>query len=505
MTYATTLTFYLHLRAKEKYAQRPETLRAHPIMTHLLTLKQSLATLEELDFFPADSEDEFDEEEFDEDEEEEGVGLDFDELDISEEFAGQIGRLEPQELSELLKDAIIYRNQRGIEAEQQEKPPKKKRKTAKDSSAPVQPIFDLVEPVFKSTKASAPKTSTQDSVSDVYGEALSLQHADAADKSARRKSLRFHTAKIESAGARRQGARQALGGDDDVPYRERRKEKDARILKEAKDRVKGQGGADLDDVEPEPRSNNEDEGADAEGYYNLVKKQSERRKEKKKADYEAKQAELRFVALNNEMNFLTDRHSDRTWLRRPRTGHALSQRLFLQIEDLHPTDQKVHVIPESGNAKSTKRQRKKLHLKRPLSKVACRGAVGTTRAKNLVYPKLSRVFAWHSMSFAYCLMLRIHGYKIVDGGGYHFGCRRAFLAASVFMPFDSRTACSSLNFLLVYLFASASSTSSSTIVLFRCDLGRLSALVVSNGVVEGTIVPTCDLHKFRIQWPFTGG
>ncbi|KAF8349315.1 Sas10 C-terminal domain-containing protein [Amanita rubescens] len=293
VTYATTLTFYLYLRAKEKYAQRPEMLRAHPIMTQLLTLKQSLATLEELDFFPADSEDEFDE---DEDEDEEGVELDFDELDISEEFAGRIGRLEPQELSELLKDAIVYRDGRRIEAEQQDtlqKRPKKKRKTAKDSSAPVQPIFDLVEPVFKSTNASAPKTSTQDSVSDVYGEALSLQHADAADKSARRKSLRFHTSKIESAGARRQGARQALGGDDDIPYRERRKEKDARMLKEAKDRVKNQGGADLDDAEPEPRSNNEDEDEDADGYYNLVKKQSKQRKEKKRADYETKQAELR--------------------------------------------------------------------------------------------------------------------------------------------------------------------------------------------------------------------
>lgn len=369
-------------------------------MARLLTLKQSLATLEELDFAPTDSEDESGEEEYDEYEDEEGVGLDFDELDISEEYAGRIGQLEPQELSELLKDAIIYRNERALEAGQQDnlqKPPKKKRKTAEDS---VQPIFDLVEPVFKSTKASAPKTSTQDNVADVYGEALSLQHADAADKSARRKSLRFHTAKIESAGARRQGARQSLGGDDDIPYRERRKEKEARMVKEAKDRVKNQGGADLDDAEPEPRPNNEEE--DADGYYNLVKKQSKQRKEKKKADHEAKQAELRFVDLNNKMKFLTDRYSGRTWLRRPRMGHALSQRLFLQIEDLHPIDQKVRAIPESGNAKSTKKQRKKLLLKRPLTKVVCRRAVGTTRARNLVYPKLSRVFAWHSMHVVLC-------------------------------------------------------------------------------------------------------
>jgi U3 small nucleolar RNA-associated protein 3 len=257
-------------------------------MTRLLTLKQSLATLAELDFAPEDSEDEFDEDEDD-------IGLDLSELEIIQKFAGQFGRLE------LLNDALVYQEEPIFEARQQEqqdtlqKPPKKKRKTSKDSSAPAQPIFDLVEPEFEPTrKASTAETSTRDSISDVYGEALSLQHADEADKSARRKSLRFHTTKIESVGARRQGARQALGGDDDIPYRERRKEKEARLLKEAKGRLKSQGGADLDDIDPEPRQN---EDADADGYYNLVKKQSKEKKEKKKADYEAKKAALRYVAF----------------------------------------------------------------------------------------------------------------------------------------------------------------------------------------------------------------
>jgi U3 small nucleolar RNA-associated protein 3 len=266
-------------------------------MTRLLTLKQSLATLEELDFAPDDSEDEFDE---DEDEDEEDTGLDLDELEIIQKFAGQFGRLE------LLNDALQYQQEPTFEARQQQKPPKKKRKTSKDSSAPVEPVFDLVEPVLKPTKKGpTAETSTRDSVSDVYGEALSLQHADVADKSARRKSLRFHTTKIESAGARRQGARQALGGDDDIPYRERRKEKEARLLKETKERVKSQGGADLDDTEPEPRQNDK-EDADADGYYNLVKKQFKEKKEKKKADYEAKKVALRYAVLTHSEGFPTD-------------------------------------------------------------------------------------------------------------------------------------------------------------------------------------------------------
>ncbi|KAK2465217.1 hypothetical protein APHAL10511_002571 [Amanita phalloides] len=292
ITYTTTLAFYLHLRASEKYSQRPEMLRAHPIMTRLLTLKQTLSTLEELNFAPTDSEDEF---KLDEDGELSDVDLD--ELEIIKQLSGRLGQLEPHELSELLKDVLDYREEpiAGTPQANELKPPKKKRKISKDSSVPAQPIFDLVEPEFKPTTTSTAKPSTQDNVSDVYGEMLSLEHSDAADKSARRKSLRFHTAKIQSASARRHGARQALGGDDDIPYRERKKEKEARESKVGRDRVMGQGGADLDDTEPEPRLDvaQEDEDADPDGYYNLVKKQSKQRKVNKKADYEAMKAAQR--------------------------------------------------------------------------------------------------------------------------------------------------------------------------------------------------------------------
>ncbi|KAM6494194.1 Sas10 C-terminal domain containing protein [Amanita muscaria] len=297
LTYATTLAFYLHLRADEKYAQRPETLRTHPIMERLLTLKQGLATLEDLDFSPADSDDEDDI-----DSEEEDVDMDFSDFQPEESLMRRIfhGGLEPLELSELLKDAFAQQ-EGSLNARQEDdvpKPPKKKRKISKELPKPSQPIFDLVEPEFTSTKTSL-NPPAKDMALDVFGEALSLQHADAADKNARRKSLRFHTAKIESASARRQGARQALGGDDDIPYRERRKEKEARLLKETKDRIKGQGGDDLDTTEPEPRPRNQTEDGDSEdeadldGYYNLVKKTSKLNKEKKKAEYEAEKAALR--------------------------------------------------------------------------------------------------------------------------------------------------------------------------------------------------------------------
>ncbi|KAF5360398.1 hypothetical protein D9756_004767 [Leucocoprinus leucothites] len=307
LTYATTLAFYLHLRASPKYARRPELLTSHPIMLRLLTLKQSVSTLEDLGFTLSDSEPEFDE---DDDE-----SLDLtDEEDNMEGLWRVDGKkgLEPGELDDLLQDAqmsvsFVEPKPRATKPQTPEnKPPKKKRKLASESSrATTTPIFDLEEPEFTSSKkTSRPKANAE--LDDAYGEATRLQLTDAADKSARKKSLRFHTSKIESTSARRQGARnQAMGGDDDIPYRERQKEKEARLLREAKNRVQNQGGEELDDTEPPERtsekrrrgddSDAEDVFDEPDGYYELVKKKSKENREQKKAEYDTARAAERQV------------------------------------------------------------------------------------------------------------------------------------------------------------------------------------------------------------------
>ncbi|KAJ7696071.1 Sas10 C-terminal domain-containing protein [Mycena rosella] len=261
LTYATALAFYLHLRASEKYTRRPDLLRTHPVLTRLLTLKQSLITLEDLDFAASDSEpdsnDDSDGEEL----------MDAEQLWKLDRMEG----LDEDELEELLSDAA------SMPEPEAEARPKKKRKTTTTA-----PVFDLVEPVFtKSTVAQ----HRPDANVDAYGEATSLQHADAADKSARRKTLRFHTSKIESASARRQGARNnAAGGDDDIPYRDNRRQPD----KVPKGRELG--GQDLDEAEPQPRKPDVE---DADGYYELVKRKSKEKKEHRKAEYEAAQEAAR--------------------------------------------------------------------------------------------------------------------------------------------------------------------------------------------------------------------
>ncbi|KAF8073806.1 Sas10 C-terminal domain-containing protein [Lyophyllum atratum] len=298
LTYTTTLAFYLHLRSSEKYVQRPELLRTHPILRRLLTLKQSLTTLEDLDFDLSDSENDED------DESDDNTSMTWNEIMADGESvwdsSGEVA-MDDDELRLLLEEASSKKRK-----PVQEESPKKKRKTT-STSGPTKaaPIFDLVEPEFAPSKASSSRTSSASVITDTYGEATSLQHADAADKSARKKTLRFHTSKIESASARRQGARnQAVGGDDDIPYRERKKEKDARLAKENA-KLRGQGGENLDDTEPEPRpakrrregddGSGDEEPADADGYYELVKKKSKEKKEHKKVEYEAMQEAARVL------------------------------------------------------------------------------------------------------------------------------------------------------------------------------------------------------------------
>ena len=71
MTYASLLAFYLYLRASTKYSARPELLREHPILKRLLTLKQSLTTLEDLGFNASDSDDDSGSDDLEDDESDE--------------------------------------------------------------------------------------------------------------------------------------------------------------------------------------------------------------------------------------------------------------------------------------------------------------------------------------------------------------------------------------------------------------------------------------------------
>ena len=256
-------------------------------MSRLLTFKQSIATLEDLGVASGDDED--------------------DDSDMDEEddlgWARQLRGISAEELQSLLADmeqlSSLDKDDTAPKGRKQKKtkvtadePPKKRRKTAGSETKAKAPEFDLEEPEFptKSRRSSRPSSNAE---TDAYGEFTALQTADAMDKAAKKKSLRFHTAKIESASARRERARANAGGDDDIPWKERKKERELRTKKEA-EKTRGMGGDDLDDEEPEARKgsgkkrsrDDEESGSDEddpEGYYDLVKRKSKEKKETKKS------------------------------------------------------------------------------------------------------------------------------------------------------------------------------------------------------------------------------
>jgi len=126
-------------------------------------------------------------------------------------------------------------------------------------------------------KPSTPLMTTtpndNDADSDIGDEAPLSTH-DAAEKERKRKSLRFYTSQIVQKANKRANAGRSAGGDDDVPYRERFRDRQERLNREAeargkKGRVVGAdaelGGDDSDDGgEMTNRQREEDVGDDAE-------------------------------------------------------------------------------------------------------------------------------------------------------------------------------------------------------------------------------------------------
>jgi U3 small nucleolar RNA-associated protein 3 len=186
---------------------------------------------------------------------------------------------------------------------------KRVRKAKEPAPEPIANFTPLAEPSFYSSKKS--KSSRQLSADDdTLGDATSLLDADASDKERRTKSLRFHTSKIASTSNRRAAARQQrLGGDEDVPYRDRQKARDAALRKNSS--AAGQeGGEDLDggewsesdkkrarEVRDEVGDDDAGEDDGAGEYYDLVKRRKTEKIEEKEAAHEARQAEKLYVPL----------------------------------------------------------------------------------------------------------------------------------------------------------------------------------------------------------------
>lgn len=121
-----------------------------------------------------------------------------------------------------------------------------------------------------------------------YGEADDLNDIDLEDKEAKKRSLRFYTSKISQESKKQE----RLGGDDDLPYKERLFERQQRLNEEARRRGEKNNVEDeADNFDDDP---NEDDmetsrqlkaGAD-DDYYNNIKASSDKKKQDKKKSHE---------------------------------------------------------------------------------------------------------------------------------------------------------------------------------------------------------------------------
>ncbi|KAI1772479.1 Sas10 C-terminal domain-containing protein [Hypoxylon cercidicola] len=154
----------------------------------------------------------------------------------------------------------------------------RKAKAIEDSLADLDALVTTKKP----KKKASVKMAARDGDSD-FGEEETLDAKAAAEKAARKKSLRFYTSQIvQKANRRAEGGRDA-GGDMDIPYRERLKDRQARLNAEAENRGKRSAkGADLGEASDEEDGQVANAVRDDEDeYYDMVAARSSKKKEEK--------------------------------------------------------------------------------------------------------------------------------------------------------------------------------------------------------------------------------
>ncbi|KAI9713923.1 MAG: hypothetical protein M1820_000653 [Bogoriella megaspora] len=121
------------------------------------------------------------------------------------------------------------------------------------------------------------------------GEEDQLTSKDLEEKARKRKSLRFYTSQIAQKSNKREAAGRDAGGDIDVPYRERLRDRQARLNAEAERRGKRTSGdpattlgGDSDEEDRRQARKIRGEDGDAEDYYDMVASRSKQRKDEKR-------------------------------------------------------------------------------------------------------------------------------------------------------------------------------------------------------------------------------
>lgn len=248
-------------------------LRYHPVMDSLVKCRELWASVQELP----------DEDLLDEDAASDGMSGN------AEEDESNSATLEEEAPAPQTKQTRAERHAEAVQAAAAER----RAERMKQTEAGLADLDTLL--ASNGRKASktkrTPAARAGDDDSDL-GEEATLTAQEAAEKAKRKKSLRFYTSQIAQKANKRGAAGRNAGGDDDIPHRERLRDRQARLNAEAEKR--GQGKADIgDDLGGESDEDDHRQAqqiraeADEDDYYDLVAARAAKKKGDKAALAEA--------------------------------------------------------------------------------------------------------------------------------------------------------------------------------------------------------------------------
>ena len=142
-------------------------------------------------------------------------------------------------------------------------------------------------PLLRPPKAPSPKVKAHEDSDSDFGEQTILTPREAAEKAKRKKNLRFYTSQIVQTTNKRDAAGRDAGGDADLPYRERLKDRQARLNAEAEKRGKKTreplgGSSDEEDLAV-AKELRDGAGSGSEDYYGFIAARSADKKASKAA------------------------------------------------------------------------------------------------------------------------------------------------------------------------------------------------------------------------------
>lgn len=279
--YLASLTMYFALltstaddKASKGLALSASALRDHPVMDSLIQCRNLWASVKDLP----------------EDQESEGDDLELSEAESGDdEFADTSAMLKDMDRARKPKKS---RAQKAAEAAQQQAASRRAERMAR-AEADLAGLDTLAKPSVRPTDKTKtrPQANFAEEEDSDFGEDSQLTAQELAEKAKRKKSLRFYTSQIAQKANKRGAAGRNAGGDDDIPYRERLRDRQARLNAEAENRGKNSErdelGQDSDDEDRRQAKEIRAAADSDEEYYDMVAAKSARKKADKQAASEA--------------------------------------------------------------------------------------------------------------------------------------------------------------------------------------------------------------------------